>query len=383
MTRLFLLRNTSSFFTTNIHTSSKLLVDRGTSLAWLEGYEKCGLDIFPATKKDACPQNSQTKAIQNARNSPALIERILKLETAMRVKDLYPFVHAMPQSTSVVLEIARALFPFDKPFFHYLRPPIAPYTISREEVSRTVPKVTVREQRNSLLSLSYALTSGERACETAASWGFNNHHGKQAYFDILCVFNHLMMTQTFSSEPFFKEEVELKLTQLIRHFNRLAVGNFMVVGLPYHLLDMVYDSLAFNVPTGIDVRHVLNNPAKYCITRDYHMVTLPVCRDLNPDSGIVIVNANNTEETEAYCEGLTFKPMNSLPLFKKAFQGVSDHGFEEAQTKQREKLRHVLKSYTSLFAQFKDSPKELVSRCAAIDHLDTSQDHFDYPETLP
>jgi hypothetical protein len=194
-----------------------------------------------------------------------------------------------------------------------------------------------------LLSLSYALTSGLAPFESASSWGFCNHFGKERFFFLNNILSRLF-EETFclkknqSASDYFK----LRFRDLIREYSLLPVGDFFVLSVPPEKVDrFVYDSLPLNVPSGKKASDIANNPAQSLetLSANYtHMATLLLYEEtLRPDCGIAMVNANDTAEVDAFCAGLSLKPIEEIKTFK-GLTSPEATDFESQQNKNRKQL---------------------------------------------
>lgn len=311
--------------------------------------------------------------------SPQLVERILRVESAMKVRGLVPFVHAMPAATMVHMQFADALYGNTNRFFKYLRPKTKEMAVTWEEAVQAIPREVQKCQKPHLLSVSYALSSGIRPLESTAAWGFINHNGKDQNLDLTWGLHALMKSVGFQSACHTRQ-AEL----LIRRFSRLRVGNFILLGVPQETVcRWMYDSVPYNVPTGHSVARVAARPASFADTlfqEGCHMATMLICDEtLDPDAGLVVVLANDEDAVTDYVQGETFKPMHEVDLYRELFT-ERETEFERAEVCERNKLVSSLESLTSDMKKVLDgfSDDDLV-----IHITEDALSGFDIPVQLP
>jgi hypothetical protein len=209
-----------------------------------------------------------------------------------------------------------------KPFFSYLR---SPYKIPKKV---EVPTREVQSQKADLLSTSYALTCNIKPLESAASWGFVNHFGNQQYVPMIQELSSFAQEVENATGRKIPEVFYRRGAQLIREYNRLDVGNFFVLGVPRdRLASWVYDSLPYNVPTGKKVETIVDTPD---VSREGTLATVVLSKDvLDPESGLVIVEANDLAQVEAFCRGLSF----TEPSEFEEFRSIADFSKDEADSR--------------------------------------------------
>lgn len=235
--------------------------------------------------------------------SKTLVQQIVKVESAMIKKGYVPFVHAMPASSKIVMGLYDEL-KGRKAFFKYFRNPFSNEIDSHEKMLQKVPN-TGFQKKPHLLSMSYALTCNNSPLESAASWGFANHYGNETYFSMVDEIAKLNIHDSFKQ----------KARALIREANRQPIGIFYVIGVPKQSLSRwVYDSLPYNLPTGRSVEDVIKNPT---VADGGTIASLVISKEtLDPDSGLVVVEANDQSEVEEFCKGMEFQ---NWDLFDKTF----------------------------------------------------------------
>lgn len=240
---------------------------------------------------------STGKKMQRSRE---LIQQIIKVESAMVRKSLAPFVHAVPASAKVVMGFYDAV-KGPKPFFKYLRNPFL-----ADSRGQKIPSKDDFGKKPNCLSMSYALTCNILPLESAASWGFVNHFGNESYFPMIDEVAKLNIPESF----------KVQARSLIREANRLEIGNFLVIGVPKNRLSRwVYDSLPYNHPTGLTVEEVIQNPK---VSDGGTLATLIVSKEtLDPESGLVMVEASDPDEVNRFCKGMEFE---NWDFFEKAFE---------------------------------------------------------------
>lgn len=289
------------------------------------------------------------QAIQrpNIFQSPQLVERILRVEAEMQSRGLIPFVHATPAGLKVLrtcIDVTR--FSDKKPFFTSLR------TTSKPKHSCEF--VAIQGRQNSfLLSTSYALTSGIKPLESAASWGFINHFGSRQNSDLKTMFDTFMESQKVYDTPQQKEYFSKKGWKLIRQYGRLQVGDFLVIGIPEKkLTEMAYDAKAYNIPTGRDIRSVAFEPEKHVdslLQEGYHLATLILSDEvLDPQSGLVIIDTSNKVKVDAFCKTKMAIDDELLSIVTK-----KSSKFEREQFDARDKLDQEVEALVSDFARIR------------------------------
>lgn len=239
------------------------------------------------------------RAWEKMEHTPSLVSRIVQVQRRMAFDGLAPFVHAAPASANVPFAFYRTV-QRTNPFFQPLRSPIDPQIRSVQEMWKKVPSAEIKAPKPNLLSVSYPFPSNTSHLEFAADWGCCNHFGNEQWFlmcGILCSFFNQYKT-TFKEEipPSFEERAR----HLIIEYNRLKVGTFLVVGVPKNRLpEWMYDSKPYNIPTGRSIEEVFANPER---AADGNFATLVISREsLDPDSGIVVVDANNPSQVRRFC----------------------------------------------------------------------------------
>jgi hypothetical protein len=231
------------------------------------------------------------------RESPKLVDRIVRVEAAMKTRGLVPFVHAMPAGAKVPMQF----YGEQQRFFKHLRPKSLPFMLDYEEARSAIPQTQERTQKLHLLSVSYALTSGVLSHESAASWGFVNHFGNHQNEMLQAQFRKVIEESNQQHKSYFLERGNV----LIRKFGRLSVGDFLVIGVPKNKLSRwFYDSKPYNVPSGRDIASVVEDPRRYkkeLAKEGTHMATMIICKEtLSSDSGLMIVRANDSDEVKSF-----------------------------------------------------------------------------------
>lgn len=257
------------------------------------------------------------------KRSPALVSQILRVESAMQRRGLVPFVHAMPASSKILLSLYQLHSPVGSPY-PLIRPAYDPQRKSLASIA--VPQKTERMPRSDLLSVSYALTCNIVPLESAASWGFVNHFGKEQYFPMLNLFYDLMRGAPSS--------LVSRGRSLIRQYNRLQVGDFYMLGVPLpNLSNWMYDAKPFYVPTGRDIRNVAANPQ--VTSKEGTIATLKLAKEvLEPASGLVVVPAS---AADAYCKGLDLVSPRDIPAYQDIL-GPEESAFERSEQEKRAQL---------------------------------------------
>lgn len=318
--------------------------------------------------------------------SPKLVEEILRVQTAMKERGYIPFLHAMPASSKLVMKFAEILYQnttIEKIYFKYLRTKNDIFTQNKETITSisVIQETEMKQQQSSRLSMSYALTSGIENLESAASWGFVNHFGKEQYFAVLNHFKSLGIEKVIGKHPSFPEFME-KANALIRRYNRLEVGDFIVLGIPCEKVSKyVYDSKPFNIPTGKKALEVAENPEKHVdslFKNRTHMATMLINNEtLDPDSGIIMVDAR--DEGEQYCSGFSTTPMKEIEIYKGLVSSV-DTRFEKEQMEKRKKIDAELESFIQQFKEMVLDPK---SEPDFSLNKEDDFDSFECPDQLP
>jgi hypothetical protein len=294
---------------------------------------------------------------QRMSQSPHLINQILKLEAAMKRRNLVPFVHATPASSKVILQFSDVVYPTEKVrFFTPLRPRDEEFAISLDEVKMQIPKDVVRKPKYHLLSVSYALTSGIRPLESAASWGFVNHFGNAQNFTMLHRFRKLLQHES-TIAPHVKPHFHNRAWRLIRHYGRLEVGDFYVLGVPPEKLRRyLYDSKPDNLPTGKDIHSVAADPYKHIdslMEEKTHMATMLICDEtLASESGLCIINAHDDEAVLEFCSKMEPEPLQESKLYQQMLK-LQKSEFEKKERTKRKSLDRDLEVLVNQFAELK------------------------------
>lgn len=337
-------------------------VHRAPDRTYLDLWKHVGISYMEKMNYDFDP-SEKMNAAHRMYDSPMLVERILRTEVAMKEKGYVPFVHAMPASSKVLMSVYEAIYPYDTkaiPFFKYLRPPEGEYMTSKKEILEHLP--TDAKERSSdsrLISLSYALTSGIKPLESAASWGFINHFGKANYFPFCHLLDDYLKRSSLASHTALAILLD-KGRALIRRYNRLKVGEFIVLGIPAEKVDrFVYDALPFNIPTGKKALNVALDPAKYkklLLAHKTHMATLMMYNETTtPMSGMIMVSASDKGEVEKFCRGLTFTPLKEVDAYKELVSPVPT-AFEREHEEKKETIDQELKKWATTVTQLLSHP---------------------------
>lgn len=315
----------------------KRFTHRAPSYAYMQEWERHKVDFVE--KLDSSHQG------MHLTQSPQLVSQILKTESAMKQRKFVPFVHAMPASSKVLLELYKTASPPDKPFVKRLRSPFEkPKSLS--ELKRRVPHTEDRVQRPEFLSTSYALTCNTTPLESAASWGFANHFGKEQNCSMRSQLEFFVSNLERQAGKKLPEELVGKAIDLIRVYNRLEVGDFYVLGVPpSKLSSWMYDAKPYYVPTGRDIRKVAKEPKT--TAEEGTIATLFLADEvLKPDSGLIAVAANDPLEVEQFAYGLRFKPPEELPAYRTILR-EKETSFEASENNLRASLGRELESLIS------------------------------------
>lgn len=329
------------------HAMPKRYLHRAPDRRYLELWKKQGVNYAKALSKETR---------KNLYNSPKLVEQILRASTVATLRGHIPFLHAAPAAAKLLMKMYEADHSSIKlPFFKFLRSPKSCEGQANLEKAKTwIPNAEFGGPYPGLLSQSYALTSGVRPLETAASWGFSNHGGRRQYFNLMDIYKRFLQETGIDRNTQAYDYFLAKGSELIRKYNRLKVGNFLVMGISKpDVARYVYDCKPYNVPTGKDAVDVAEHPERHTDTLDSeqtHMATTFLCKDtLTPNSGISIVDANDPDEVEAFCAGQTLTPMKDVEAFHDLVSPIPT-AFE---SEQEEQMKKVDASMETLLAQFR------------------------------
>jgi len=331
------------------------------------------LDLWQKHKVEYSKEMNRPFMLQ----SPQLVSQILRVESTMKQKGYVPFLHAMPASSKVLLEFYKTASPrVPHPFWKFFRSPFDPHFMGLKELRKKIPSQDDRVQRPEFLSMSYALTSNTEGLESAASWGFVNHFGREQYFPMMNNLQSAMSDWEKRSgrkipAPFFD-----RARMLIRQYNRLSVGNFYCFGIPpAKVADWMYDSKPYYVPTGRDILDIVRHPR----LRDRNsgtIATLILAKEvMTPSSGWVAVCANDSE-ADQFCKGRKLVPPGKVSLYREIL-AASPTEFEERERAQRLVLDENLKALMSDLKEWVKTGKEIPSQDVS-DHR-----ACDMPEMLP
>ena len=315
----------------------KRFTHRAPSYAYMQEWERHKVDFVE--KLDSSHQGKHLV------QSPRLVSQILKTESAMKQRKFVPFVHAMPASSKVLLELYKTASPPNKPFVKRLRSPFEkPKSLT--ELRTRIPQTQDRIQRPEFLSASYALTCNTTTLESAASWGFANHFGREQLVPMNSQLQAFVSNLEAQAGKKMPEELVQRARDLIRVYNRLKVGDFYVIGVPpSKLSSWMYDAKPYYVPTGRDIRKVAREPKT--TAEEGTIATLLLADEvLRPDSGLIAVEANNALEVEQFAYGLRFKPPEELPEYRMILR-ENETSFEASENAQRASLGRELESLIS------------------------------------
>jgi hypothetical protein len=358
----------------------KRYVHRAPDLNYMSLWKKSGIDYME--KMGRFSKDREYNAGFNMYRSPQLVEQILRVTVAMKQKGFIPFVHAMPASAKVIMKFAEVMYPMkaqESRHFKYLRPPTCANKAKYEEVVKIIPQAEGVVQ-SQLLSMSYALTCGTKWLETAASWGFVNHFGREQYFPMMNRYSALIEKNGNTKAHFVFRAMS---GALIGKYNRLQVGDFQVIGVPPEKINrFVYDSKPYNIPTGKDVKVVAADPVQdveALMANGSHMATMMIFEEtLDPASGLCIVNASDAEEAKSFCEGISFTPMKEVAAYADLV-GVEATEFEKTQLEQRREADDDLQKLVAQFKSAKDDPEKIKAFASVIEEASP----YDLPQMMP
>ncbi len=299
-------------------------------------------------------------ASKNMHDSPSLVERTMKTMTAMGEKGYTPFLHAMPAASRVVRKFTAVILPVGDRHYKYLRSPSGYQESLTEVSSNTAPTGIAGGWRSDLLSMSYGLTSGVEPLESAASWGFQNHFGKEQNFSMSNLYRDTLDKSGLDPKSESYNHFWKRGRDLIRDYSRLGVGDFLVIGVPKKDVDkFAYDSSPFNIPTGEKASSVADNPERHkqsLFKQRTHMATLRLCREtVSPESSIRMVDAHDEREVEMFCSGMKFKKMGEIQEFRGLVSTSPTH-FEKNQLERRKELDRNLETLAKDFETYRRNP---------------------------
>jgi hypothetical protein len=317
----------------------KRFTHRASSFAYLKQWQMHKVDY---ASKMATPFYVDQNPGVNMYNSPEKVRQILCVEAAMKMRGLTPFVHAMPASSRVLLEFYKIFSPS-----HRSQPIRSPFDSHRglNEIRKNLPKETDRVPRSDLLAVSYALTSNTVPLESAASWGFVNHFGKEQYYPMVDRLSSVLSEWEKRSGRKVPDSFLVRGRSLISHYNRLKVGDFFIFGVPPgKLTSWMYDSGPYFVPTGRDIRAIVDQPQVE--ETEGTLATLMLGKEvLSPSSALTVVSS---DEADRFCHGFNLVEPSKIALYDPILNSAPT-AFEkeekEARKHMEEKLGHLLSDF--------------------------------------
>lgn len=269
--------------------------------------------------------------------SPRLVTQILQVQSAMRQKGYFTFIHGAPASSRVMTHLYEAMYGKQKPYYKYLRPHSDQYMTKAEKTPS--------------LFMSYSLSSG-LWFESAAYFGFNR--GPEFYFQGTDYFKSCLKDSGVKITP----EFEKKVAALFLKSNCREVGEFYILGINEKDVNKyITDVHPVGKPTGKDVKDVSQFPGRHMDTLEQHqahLVTMALCYDtLHPSSDIVMIDPNNSQEVDSFCAGLSFKSMKEIP----EYEGLVSEKDTDFEKEQLEKRATIDKEIEQVALQFKEMLK--------------------------
>ncbi len=324
---------------------------RATDKDYLDVWKKFGVDFREMTRPGFY-------------KSPILVENVLRVMTVAKLKGECTFVSAFPASSKVLMKMYEGIYPKNSetnPWFKYLRSPKGLSSkMTLEEAKSSIP-TRVMDPKTFLLSQSYGLMSGIKSLESAHSWGFINHFGKEQYpemaFNLRCFFEEIGLDRDV--EPI--SHLRAKGDSLIRKYNRLKIGDLYVLTFPWEKVDRyVYDCKPFNIPTGKRASDIARDPTRHIdglLRESTHMATMLLCEEtLHPQSGLSAIAANDPAEVDAFCAGYSYTPMKNIEVYRSLVSPVPT-AFEAEQMAKRKEYDQQLMQLVQQMREYLDTGK--------------------------
>ncbi|HSX04363.1 MAG TPA: hypothetical protein VLG76_06515 [Rhabdochlamydiaceae bacterium] len=272
---------------------------------------------------------------------PRLVTQILQVQSAMKQKGYFSFIHGAPAASKVLTRLYEVAYgKQEKPYFKYLRPLSSRYMVRVESAYAE-------------LFMSYSLTSGLEAV-SAAYFGFSRHA------TIFRKVNSCFKSFTADMGVKMTPEFQKKLEDMMLESNRREVGEFYIIGVKEKDVGKyVTDAIPGGVPTGKDVKDVSLFPEKHTDTLGQyqaHLVTMPLCYDtLHPSSAIVMIDPSDLHEVDSFCAGLFFKRIKEIPEYE-GLVSESDTDFEKEQLEKKAKIDEEMEQVAAQFAEMLANP---------------------------
>lgn len=269
---------------------------------------------------------------------PKLAHQILKVQSAMRQKGYFSFIHGAPPSSRILARLYEVMYGKQRTYYKYLRP-LNAHCMGQE------------------LFMSYSYTSG-RWDESAAYFGFKD--GNYKYFTAVDNLKSFLKEENVKMTP----EFEKKILEMFRKANQRKVGEFFILGLNEQDVNHVVDAQPAGKPTGKDVKDVSRFPEKHLDTLEKqhaHLATMRLCYDtLHPSSNIIMIDPQDPDEVDAFCKGLSFKPMKEIPEYS-GLVSECDTDFEAEMMEKRAKVDEEMEPVAAQFAKMLADPNAQVT----------------------
>lgn len=351
-------------------------------------YENRLLELAAAANKGTNPQRFfPIQAPKALANCPALIERTLVTTVAMTERNLIPLITTMPSSSEMPLrfnkEQAPSAFKEGSEPHEILRAPFGSFMLSAEDAMKQIPAPNSSDKspKHWLISTSPAIFAGGRnPLESPGEW-LDQHMGGRSNYLILHACEEIMQRYGFDQYPGYRDTIHRVMWNIIRQYGRLQIGKLMVIGVPPELLAKIaYDSVGYNIPTGLDVMDVLRHPKKYPQRlSDDLIITLVCCAELlDPSSGIIIIDCGKPKIVKEFCRGMSFEPLRNIKVLREALGEPTDPTFERRQETCRKRIDQELADFMKVLIQYKDSPAALIEAFSNVEVYPVER--VDWPE---
>jgi len=263
---------------------------------------------------------------------PRTVENILKLESTFQKQKLVPMVHATPSCLTPAIMLATALAiaankqPPQKSIkeFAVLRAP-GDYEGPYEEAMKITEVLNDQgcvlwydhapQMRLRVISMNYGLITNLAAGESAIDFGFI-HFARPGIRQV----TESMIIKTLLHYGFsHKEALEILLSplldSLIKNFDKLHTGNFLVFGLsPDFVERFVYDSFPFGEPTEAHPLQVIQGTQGQNRYTEHQARMLITQETLDPRSPMTVVSAVDQKAVDTYVSKYSVEPF--VPPFE-------------------------------------------------------------------
>lgn len=326
------------------YSSSVRLSHRAASYPYLQEWQKRGVNFANEVKFVGKNSIILPKDLPiTPAHFPRLTRDILRLEAATR-QSAGTFVHAHPQWVAVGMRVATHVYA-NHPHFMSFRPPVERRA---EQVRKQVSEAFARGKRDMdpeirphVISASYAFTSSLAVADSALFHGLRLNQRPDVFPIGLQMVEHALLAHGMSSNE--AKQASKELANLVwEKCQKVVAGEFYVIAPPS--LDVVYDAKAWGVPTGSDVRSILDRPSACPRFHHGHAVRLLMCRETtDPSYGMRVYQANDRAVVDALAKDVT--DPRSYPEYVALLSEADTTSVEIADQRKRQEISEILSSF--------------------------------------